>query len=312
MSDKQETEHEAPGDLESGAGEGLGEKEQRGTDRQHEREEEDQSFTPVILKRSDEAMRHPDDVLSLAIREGVEQAKRPATSLLLSAVAAGAILAFTALAVGVMSEVSGPDAAPMLDRLSRAIVYPLGFVLCLMSGTQLFTEHTALAVYPVLDKQCRFWSMLRIWGLVLAGNMVGCLLGAVLLWGASGVVGADRGFAETAEHMLGYGMLDTLLSAVLAGWLMALGGWLLLATPPDVSQIVAIYVVTFLIGLGGLHHSIAGTSELLIGRFTGAEVPLGRAGASIGMAVLGNLAGGALFVAVLNYGFVRHTQSKDD
>jgi formate/nitrite transporter FocA (FNT family) len=154
--------------------------------------------------------------------------------------------------------------------------------------------------------------MMRIWGLVLGGNLIGCLLGATLLWGASGVVGADRGFAEVAEHFLRFGALDTLLSAVLAGWLMALGGWLLLATPPDVSQIVVIYLVTFLIGLGGLHHSIAGMSELLIARFTGADVPLGEAAAAIGLAVLGNLAGGALFVAVLNYGYVRHTQARDE
>ncbi len=279
------------------------------TERQSERAAEDQSYTPVIIKRNDQAMRHPDDVLEFAIREGVEQAKRPALSLVLSAIAAGAILAFTALAVGVMSEVTGPSASPMLDRLTRALVYPFGFVLCLMSGTQLFTEHTAVAVYPVLDGKCRLRAMLRVWALVLGGNMIGCLLGSALLWGASGVVDADEGFAAVAEHVMAFGPLDTFLSAVLAGWLMALGGWLLLATPPDVSQIMVIYLVTFLIGIGGLHHSIAGTSELLIGWFTGAEVPLGGAAAAIGLAVLGNLAGGALFVAVLNYGYVRQTQT---
>ncbi len=279
------------------------------TERQSERAAEDQSYTPVIIKRNDQAMRHPDDVLEFAIREGVEQAKRPALSLVLSAIAAGAILTFTALAVGVMSEVTGPSASPMLDRVARALVYPLGFVLCLMSGTQLFTEHTAMAVYPVLDRKCRLRAMLRIWVLVLGGNMIGCLFGSTLLWGASGVVDADQGFATVAEHLMAFGPLDTFLSAVLAGWLMALGGWLLLATPPDVSQIVVIYFVTFLIGIGGLHHSIAGTSELLIGWFTGAEIPLGGAAAAIGLAVLGNLVGGALFVAVLNYGYVRQTQA---
>jgi len=280
------------------------------SERQSEREQEDRSFTSVIVKRTDEAMRHPDDVLDLAIREGEAQAKRRVASLVLSAVGAGAILAFTALAVGVMSQITGAgEASPLMERLSTALVYPLGFVLCLMSRTQLFTEHTALAVYPVLDRKCGVSAMLRVWGLVLAGNLAGCVLGAVLLYGASGVVQASDGFAAVAEHTLGFGTVDTLLSAVLAGWLMALGGWLLLATPPDFSQIVVIYMATFLIGLGGLHHSIAGASELLTARFTGADVPLARAAATIGLAVIGNLAGGALFVAVLNYGHVRQTQS---
>lgn len=60
-------------------------------------------------------------------------------------------------------------------------------------------------------------------------------------------------------------------SALLAGWLMALGAWLVLATPPTVSQLASIYVVTFLIGLGGLHHSIAGSAEALSGYLTSDE-----------------------------------------
>ena len=33
------------------------------TEREIERNEEDQDFVPVIVKRTDEALRHPDDIL---------------------------------------------------------------------------------------------------------------------------------------------------------------------------------------------------------------------------------------------------------
>ena len=48
-----------------------------------------------------------------------------------------------------------------------AIVYPLGFIICIMSGTQLFTEHTATAVYPVLAGKADVKKLFRLWLLLL-------------------------------------------------------------------------------------------------------------------------------------------------
>ena len=129
------------------------------TERAQERAREDECYTPVIVKRTDEAFRHPDDILQDAINTGLEQIKRPFISLALSSFAAGLILAFTVMAVGVITTLCLPYDNPLLLRLLGAAVYPLGFVLCIMSGTELFTEHTATAVYPVLDKKARpcFW-----------------------------------------------------------------------------------------------------------------------------------------------------------
>lgn len=220
-------------------------------------------------------------------------------------------MAFTALAVGSMSVAVEPIAHDMVRRVLVASVYPLGFVLCLMSGTQLFTEHTALAVYPVLDRRLPARSLGRLWGTVWLGNMLGCLLGAALLAAAEEVVGAADGYATLAEHFIEPDLWAILASAVLAGWLMALGGWLVLATPAGSASVLLIYLVTFLIGLGGLHHSIAGTAELLVARFTGADLPAGPVAIALGAAITGNLFGGSIFVALLNYGSIRHTR-KDE
>jgi formate/nitrite transporter FocA (FNT family) len=89
---------------------------------------------------------------------------------------------------------------------------------------------------------------------------------------------------------------------------MALGAWLILATPPTVSQLASIYVVTFLIGLGGLHHSIAGSAEALVGYLTSSEFTIYEVLRFIALAATGNLIGGSLFVAVLNYGHIRKSR----
>jgi len=280
------------------------------TQREVERKEEDQDYTPVIVKRTDEAQRHPDDILEYAIIEGLEQLTRPFLSLLLSAVAAGLILGFSVMAVAIVgSQVSVSGQGPPL-RLLTALVYPLGFVLCIMSGTQLFTEHTATAVYPILDRRGKLKDLLRLWLTVIAGNLAGAFFSALFLIAADEIIAAHEGYLAIGQHLVVFSNGPLFISALLAGWLMALGAWLVMATPPTLSQMVSIYIVTFLIGIGELHHSIAGSVEIFTAYLLSDSLPAVQVMRFIGMAICGNLVGGSIFVALLNYGHIRKTQKK--
>ena len=279
------------------------------TDREKERTQEDQDFVPVIVKRTDEARRHPDDILQTAIEEGYEQLNRRPLSLFLSAISAGLILGFVGMAVAVVSTAMLGVESELVRRIAVALVYPLGFIVCIMSGTELFTEHTATAVYPVLDQRAGLARLLRLWLIVGSGNLIGTFASATLLTLADEVVEAHPGYIAVGEHLVGVSLLPLVVSAVLAGWLMALGAWLILATPPRISQIASIYIVTFLIGLGGLHHSIAGSAEMLTAFLISDEFTSLQVMRFISVALVGNLAGGSLFVAALNYAHIRQSQT---
>lgn len=82
-----------------------------------------------------------------------------------------------------------------------------------------------------------------------------------------------------------------------------------MSTAPMLSQIVVIYIVTFVIGIGGLHHSIAGSVEIFSAYFIGHSLVVSEVVRFISVAVLGNLIGGSVFVALLNYAHIRKTQS---
>jgi formate/nitrite transporter FocA (FNT family) len=278
------------------------------TERGVEREEEDRDFMPVIVKRTDEALRHPDDILEKAIVEGLEQLERRSLSLFLSAMAAGLILGFTAMSVAVVETWALPLDSATTSRLATALVYPLGFVLCIMSGTQLFTEHTATAVYPILDRRGKFSSLARLWLVIIAGNLCGAMISAGFLCAVDDVVKAAPGYVEIGRHLVGFGSGSLFLSALLAGWLMALGAWLIMATPPTLSQMTSIYIVTFIIGVGGLHHSIAGSVEIFTAYFISDAFTIAQVIRFICVSILGNLVGGSIFVALLNYGHIRETQ----
>lgn len=273
-------------------------------ERARERQMESSNYVSVIVKRTDETFRHPDDILEKAIEEGMEQLSRPNLSLLLSSIAAGMIICFTVMAVGVMASIVG-DLSIGFNRVMVALVYPMGFVLCILSRTQLFTEHTATAFYPILDSRASINMMLRLWGIVIFGNLIGGLISSGLLAAADSVIHAKAGYLIIAQHMMSFSYLSLLVSAILAGWLMALGAWTILSTYSTISQILCIYIVTFVIGLGGLHHSIAGSVELFVAYFTSDELFLSDIGPTILVILIGNAIGGSVFVALLNHGHIR-------
>ncbi len=279
------------------------------TERKRERFSEDEKYIPVIIKRTDEKRRHPDDALDTAIEEGLEQINRSAISLALSSIAAGLIVGFSPMAVAVVTTALEGEVSPLVIRIATAIVYPLGFVICIMSGAQLFTEHTATAVYPVLDRKAKVKQLLRLWSIVIGGNLTGAVIGGVLHTAASDVVHAREGYIAIGHHLVGFETFPLLTSALLAGWLMALGAWLAVCSPRMGSQMACVYLVTFLIGIGGLHHSIAGSVEMFTALFMSDEFTALQGFRFITLALLGNLVGGSLFVALLNYAHIRRTQS---
>jgi len=278
------------------------------TARALERKEEDKAYMPVILKRTDEAVMHPDDILKRAIEEGLAQHERPNISLFLSAICAGLILGFAGMCVALISQLFPGSENFMVNRLAVALIYPLGFIVCIMSGTELFTEHTATALYPVLDKKALCKSLFILWLVVLAGNLVGTFLSSLLMYFSESVISAQQGFVDVAHHLTQFSSAEVFASAILAGWLMAQGGWLVLATPTGSSQIICIYIVTFIIGFGGLHHSIAGSAEIFSGLFHSSHPDYSGSFIFLVSAILGNLVGGSFFVGVLNYGHIKRTQ----
>ncbi|MGW8192791.1 MAG: formate/nitrite transporter family protein, partial [Desulforhopalus sp.] len=117
------------------------------------------------------------------------------------------------------------------------------------------------------------------------------------------------GYIEIGKHLVSYDIRPLFFSALLAGWLMALGGWLILATSSTISQIASIYVVTFVIGIGGLHHSITGSVEMFTAYFISDIFSATEVLRFVSLAIAGNMVGGSIFVALLNYGHIRKTQA---
>ncbi|MFW5876872.1 MAG: formate/nitrite transporter family protein [Myxococcota bacterium] len=250
-------------------------------------------------------------ILEREIERGLVELERPAVGLLLSGLSAGLDVGFSVLLMGVMASLFA-EHSETVAHLAVAAAYPVGFIFVIAGRSELFTEHTTLAVLPVLARRSRVARLARVWLLVFVANVVGAFLfGTVvaLVGPALGVI--DRSALiglgrELTEHT----WYITLVSAVLAGWMMGLLSWLVTASEDTVSKILIIVVITGGIGLASLHHCILGTAELAAAWWAEPGMAAESARASVrtaGLATLGNAFGGVFFVALLKFSHARRS-----
>ncbi len=236
-----------------------------------------------------------------------EELERPVGSLAVSAVSAGLAMGVSGFGVAVLLHVLGTD---RVGESVAYLAYPLGFLIVIIGRMQLFTENTLFPVALVLEQRRYLLRTARLSAVVLAGNLLGTLLFALLATQTPALSGPVTGELVT----LGIDVADQpfmtiFWTGVIGGWLIALVAWLVTASTDTIGQIAVIFAITYLVGVGKFAHSIAGSGEVLAAVLTG-ELPASSYLTWLVAAVLGNTAGGVLIVALFNYGQVRADPAK--
>jgi formate/nitrite transporter FocA (FNT family) len=237
-------------------------------------------------------------VLTNVVAVGEEELKR-----------SNAGLAFSGLAAGLGMGLSGLGAAAILAVVGRGphgfllatLLYPLGFIAVIVGRAQLFTENTLFPVALVLARRRHLGNTARLWGVVFATNILGALLFAALMVLTSTLDSNVRGALEDLGSQAIRGpWIHVFWAGVTGGWIIALVAWIVSASRFTIAQILAIWLLTFVVGAAHLAHCIAGSAEILT------TVLAGKASAGaylywLSAAALGNTVGGVVIVALLNY-----------
>jgi len=252
--------------------------------------------------KKDTAKSH-GEILREQLSDAQETYEKSPQSILLSSLTAGLEIGFSYLMIcSLFHFLSGKIAEDTIFKM-MAFVYPLGFILVVLGQSILFTEQTALLTLPVLNKKRDILSLLRIWGLVISGNLIGgYLISLILLWLGPNLHLFDKeAVVKIAKHVLDFSLTVILVSAIFAGWLMGLLSWLLASARDTISRIVIIFLITAVMAFTGLHHSIIGSVEIFSGMMSSPEISFLDYLTFEGTALLGNAFGGAIFVALLKY-----------
>lgn len=185
-----------------------------------------------------------------------------------------------------------------------AAAYPVGFVFVIMGRSELFTENTLEPVIPLLHKRnaSTLRQMLRMWGLLIVGNLLGALIIAWLIGRTTMIEPLlQPTMQRLAAESTGGGFGEVFYKAIFGGWLIALLTWLLASTIDTIAQLFLIWVTTAPIAAFHFRHSIAGSVEAFYRAVTGTAGWGEMLGGFVVPALLGNAVGGVLLVALFNY-----------
>ncbi len=232
-------------------------------------------------------------------REGEDELQRPAAALAWSALAAGLSMGFSFITEALlMARLPDQPWRPLIARAG----YCVGFLIVILGRQQLFTENTLTVVLPLLVRKnlSTLLRMLRLWVVVLLANLFGTYLFALCIARISLFEPAvQQSLTEIAFAHTGASFGTILMRSIFAGWLIALMVWLLPGA--ESSKVFIIVVITYLVGISGFNHIIAGSTIMF---FLIATKSLTWSGYFLHFflpTILGNMIGGLSLVTALGH-----------
>lgn len=241
-------------------------------------------------------------------QDGEKELERDGMALLWSAIAAGLSMGASLMVKGIFQvHLDGVPGAFLLENLG----YTFGFVIVIMARQQLFTENTVTAVLPVMHKPT--WSngalLLRLWGIVLLGNLIGTALSALAFNEMPIFDEATRqAFTNISMKVMENTPGEMFANAVISGWIIATMVWMFPSAGG--AKLLVIVMMTWLVALGDLAHIVVGSVEVLYLVFNGSISWYEFFWPFALPTLLGNITGGTLIFALISHAQIRNDMSE--
>lgn len=253
------------------------------------------------------SVRTPSETLALASDAGKSKASVPFTRLAIGSFLAGAFIALGGLLSIVVGygfpEISASN--PGLQRFMSGLVFPIGLMLVVILGVDLFTGNNALLVPPLIRKDLNVGTVLKNWTLVWIGNFAGALAFTYFLVYLPGITSSDI-YSEavakicTAKTSASFGVV--FLKGIGANWCVCLAIWLALSGRRLGEKLLACEIPVLAFVALGYEHCVANMFFLPLAMMQGAELSVvDMLSINLIPATIGNIVGGAVFVGALLY-----------
>jgi formate/nitrite transporter len=250
----------------------------------------------------------PMDVVQEAVELAKKKSELSIRDMLIRGILAGAFLGYaTSLVFVILSQ--------GLPPIVGAILFPVGFVILVLLGLELVTGNFALLPAGVMAGKVRITKLLRNWGWVYLGNLIGSLLYAVLFYlaitnwrtGNGGAI-ADLLKQAAQKKTMAYmalgssGWATAMVKAVLCNWMVTIGAVLALVSRSTVGKIAAMWLPIMTFFALGFEHSVVNMFLIPSGMMLGAPISVGQALLwNLLPVTLGNMVAGTLLTGMALY-----------
>jgi len=194
-------------------------------------------------------------------------------------------------------------AAPGTERLVMGVCFGGALTIVIFAGSELFTGSNLVLTLGVLSRRASAADLASNWVWTWVGNLAGS---ALLAWMvvSSGLLDNDpvRSFVvNVSGTKMNIAPWPLFLRGVLANWFVCLGVWMAARIKSEPARILMIWWCMFTFITSGYEHSVANMTGLLLGLLLphGEAVTWGGYWYNLGLSTLGNIVGGAVFVAGL-------------
>ena len=251
----------------------------------------------------------PRQVFHSIAESGAIKIQTNTVKVLLLSFLAGSYIAFGGLlAIKVGAGIPQIKAAnPGLAAFLFGGVFPVGLMLVVMAGAELFTGNTALLIPALKQKKITYRAIAKNWTLSYFGNFVGSLFVVYFFVSATDLLIQDPWYSATieiAENKVNQGFIPLFLKAVSCNWLVCLALWLTVSSNQVSGKILGIWFPIMTFVTLGFEHSIANMFFIPLGIFQGADVTWMEFFIdNLVPVTLGNIVGGAVFVGMI-YSYV--------
>jgi formate/nitrite transporter len=261
----------------------------------------------------------PGEVAAEVVKLSKGKCETRTSSLILLGILAGAYIAFGAQLCTMVTHDLSRFVGVGMAKLVGGSVFSVGLMLVVLAGAELFTGNCLIAA-GVLSGKCSAKGMLRNWTIVYVANFAGSLLLAAIIFGSglwkTGGMGVGAAALKTAVAKVDLSFLEAFLRGIGCNWLVCLAVWLALAGRDTVSRILGIYFPIMAFVASGFEHSIANMYFVPVGIFLKGSAAASASGLGDALGgltwtrflagnllpvTLGNIVGGALFVAGIYY-----------
>jgi formate/nitrite transporter len=248
------------------------------------------------------AAKTPKEIAAVAAARGTEKAALPWDKALVSGFLGGAYIAFAGLLAITVSAGLDPKVWGTLPTFFTGTVFTLGLVLVVVAGAELLTGNMALLPLALYERKIRLPGLARNFSMVLIGNFLGSIFVAYFLAVKTGILTAELPLARLGTIATGKGVTEDswqiFLRAVGCNWLVCLAIWMAFAADDVGGKILAIFFPIMGFVAMGFDHVVANMFFLPAAIFAGVpDIGWGDALHNFVFALLGNLVGGAVFVA---------------
>ncbi|UXZ94335.1 formate/nitrite transporter family protein [Pseudomonas phytophila] len=243
-------------------------------------------------------------VLHETIRiQGDHELERSVAALWWSALAAGLTMGLSLMAMGLFKS-RLPDIES--SHVIASLGYSAGFLAVILARQQLFTENTLTAVLPVMSKPTlsNLGRLLRLWGVVLFGNLCGTLLVAYVMLNLPIFDSqTDKAFLEIGRKVMENDVIHMFSKGIVSGWMIATMVWMIASM--EAAKIWIIVLITYLMALGDFTHIVVGSAEasylVFAGELSWSDFWLVFAAPTLA----GNIIGGSFIFAILSHAQIR-------